>query len=284
VKKLIGISVILVALVLGVLVGCRCSREIVSPSPVEEPSPTEVVVEPSPTEEIEEPTPTPIPPTPTPEPTSTPVPSTPTPTPEPMRYIGLPAAEVERLREQCLQENPDSFCLPLPVDPTQPGVEIFFLQAESSYSGKVFTILSIRAPAGTVFYAPCTGVYQLSHRCSKEGEELVCDLSAGEPLLRCEPLSLHYTLAKSSWLTISDFSDPSIFDRLINDWRGIPLSLGDVHFVLKSDDLAGLRGVRVQNNPGVQVFVAIYVGDVYRSVTEGDLLKDDQGRIVFVQP
>jgi len=91
-------------------------------------------------------------------------------------------------------------------------------------------------------------------------------------------------LAKSSWLTISDFSDPSIFDRLINDWRGIPLSLGDVHFVLKSDDLAGLRGVRVQNNPGVQVFVAIYVGDVYRSVTEGDLLKDDQGRIVFVQP
>jgi len=68
--------------------------------------------------------PTEVPPTAVPSPTPAAVPTevpttTPTevPTEVPM-YIGLPANEVEALRAQCLQENPNSLCLPLPVDPT----------------------------------------------------------------------------------------------------------------------------------------------------------------------
>jgi len=276
-------KLILVLVVGAFLVGCRCTPELVSPTPVVEPSPT-VAVEPTPTETAE-PTPTPVPPTPTLEPTATPIPE-PTPTPEPSRYVGLPAAEVERLREQCLAEQPDSFCLPLSVDPTQPGVEIFILDAYSGYSDKTYGIIGIRAPAGTVFYAPCTGVYQLSHRCSKEGEEWVCDLSAGQPLLRVEPLELHYQLAKSSWLTAADFSDPDAFRRLINDWRGVQLSLGDVHFVLKTDDFAesSWGALALSDNFGVQVFILVLDKDGMLSFNEDDLLRDEQGRVVFVQP
>ena len=41
---------------------------------------------------------------------------TPVPTEVPM-YVGLPADEVEVLRQECLQENPGSLCLALPISP-----------------------------------------------------------------------------------------------------------------------------------------------------------------------
>lgn len=59
------------------------------------------------------------PPASTLEPTAVPTEvSTPTTTPtEVPMYVGLPASDVETLRAQCLQENPNSPCLPLPFGP-----------------------------------------------------------------------------------------------------------------------------------------------------------------------
>ncbi|GMR19391.1 MAG: hypothetical protein BMS9Abin34_528 [Patescibacteria group bacterium] len=97
-----------------------------SASPIEVPaSPTEAS---SPVEPTSMPTTVP---TPTLDPTAVPteVPTQvsteePTPTPEPTEvpmYVGLPAEEVAKLREQCLQDNPGSLCLPLPVNPNKVG-------------------------------------------------------------------------------------------------------------------------------------------------------------------
>lgn len=281
-KKLAVLAVLVFVVLAGAWVGCRCAPILVSPTSVEEPA---SVVEPTPTEEIEEPTPTPVPPTPTPvlpTPTPEPTPVPPTPTPEPMRYVGLPPAEVRRLREQCLRENPDSLCLPLPVDPTQPGVEIFFPYVYSTYLGKDCGILGIRASARTIFYAPCSGVYHLAYMCTGG----VCDRSSGIPVLECDSLDLDYRLAKSSELTAADFSDPALWDRLINDGGGVQLALGDSHFTLKTDDFAELDPRwGLNNDPGVQVFILFWGEDgLLPSFDEDGLLKDNQGRIVFIKP
>src|SRR3989304_3130628 len=64
-------------------------------------------------------------PTPIEVPTATPTegPTLVPPSTEIPLYVGLPADEVEVMREQCLQENPDSACLPLPFEPAQ-NVEV----------------------------------------------------------------------------------------------------------------------------------------------------------------
>ena len=109
-----------------------------------------------------------LPPTavPTEVPTATPtkVPTVvPTPTEVPL-YVGLSADEVEVLREQCLQENPDSACFPLPFAPianTEIGI---VTESWENYWGVTVTdgeggnrFLSLEIPAGTQLVSPLGG-------------------------------------------------------------------------------------------------------------------------------
>lgn len=100
-------------------------------------------------------------PTPTEYPTATAEPS-PTPTEVPM-YIGLSADEVEVLRAQCLQENPDSLCLPLPFSASADAtVEVVFwdesdsgLKVADGVNGERYLALAV--PAGTDLLSPLNG-------------------------------------------------------------------------------------------------------------------------------
>lgn len=61
--------------------------------------------------------------TPIEDPTTPTTEPTPTPTEVPM-YIGIPADQMTTLREQCLQTNPDSLCLPLPISPANQDLQV----------------------------------------------------------------------------------------------------------------------------------------------------------------
>lgn len=95
---------------------------------------------------VPSPTPTAVIPTevPTPEPTPTEVPL----------YIGLPGDKVNALRETCLKQNPDSFCLPLPVDPNIPGFELAEADADDD------PYINITGTDGVTFVAPVSGLLQ----------------------------------------------------------------------------------------------------------------------------
>ena len=100
-------------------------------------------------------------PTPIEVPTATPteVPTlVPTSTEIPL-YVGLPADEVEVMREQCLQENPDSACLPLPFEPAQ-NVEVR-LVSNPAWPGVTISdgegddrLIAFEIPAGTDLLSP----------------------------------------------------------------------------------------------------------------------------------
>lgn len=174
-KKLTVLAVLVFVVLAGAWVGCRCAP-LVSPTPVEEPT---SVIEPTPTERIEEPTPTPVPPTPTPVP--------PTPTPEPTatpsvdlsgcvesvdgKYLGCPPETVRELREFCLEENPNSLCLPLPVDPTLPGFSIGEGSYHSDYWGETVGILNIGVSSGTPVLSPIDGGWSFWYYVVPDGGE-----------------------------------------------------------------------------------------------------------------
>ena len=115
---------------------------------------------------------------PTPEPTSTLPPTavptevpiaiptelpSPTPTEAPL-YVGLSAAEVEALRAQCLQDNPNSICLPLPFAPANDVKISVVSESWENYWEITVTdgeggprFLSLEIPAGTELFSPLDG-------------------------------------------------------------------------------------------------------------------------------
>jgi len=99
------------------------------------------------------------------EPTAVPT-AVPTEKPAPTEvpaYVGLPAVEVEALRQDCRQEEPDSACLPLPFAPDS-GAAITVISESWDGSGVAAAdgeggsrFLSLEVPAGTPLLSPLAG-------------------------------------------------------------------------------------------------------------------------------
>lgn len=87
-------------------------------------------------------------------------------------YVGLSADEVTKLREQCLQENSASLCLPLPVDPTLLGLSIRDVEFTHNYfiGGARYPVaekyVMVYLPSDARIAAPTSGVFQIERRYS----------------------------------------------------------------------------------------------------------------------
>lgn len=217
--------------------------------------------------------------------------------PETMRagavYVGLPPGEIEELREKCLAENPDSLCLPLPVDPTLPG---FKMEEVLDTSWDIENrYLRLDVPKGAVVRSPLTlekgslkGFFQRSHRYIDDevaGTEVdlvwylteesapfffirvgrgdgqdycvcIADIpEVGSYCLQTEENELANRCSGSI-----DAGDPLL--RVVADGFGLNLGLA------RKGIVTGQNGVRSR----------------LPRLTLDDLLRDAQGRIVFVLP
>ena len=113
---------------------------------------------------------------PTALPTEVPIEVSPTPTLEPSLtptevplYVGLPADEVEALREQCLQENTGSLCLPLPMDPS--GLELTWVEETWEWEGTTYhsSSLVIDVEGGFTLLSPMDGLVEYSRNGNAPG-------------------------------------------------------------------------------------------------------------------
>lgn len=237
------VFVLFVLLLVDLLTACSGAVPVTAESAV---VPTEV-----------QPTATPLPtalPTevPTVIPTEEPTP-VPTPTEVPL-YVGLPADRVEALREQCLQENPDSACLPLPFAPAADTP----IQSVSNpdYSGSAFAdgqggdrYLVLEVPAGTVLLSPLAGDIWVRGKVSGPDYRWL-----GKPGRSIEGLSL-ISFGFSPFVAYNGFSEPSIELRLVKD-ESVPFREGDLAIPAGNRTVAIGEVLAQINTP---VFLQIYV-------------------------
>lgn len=125
--------------------------ELASPAPISEPDPASSGTPPTAVAAVPTEVPTQVP---TEEPTPTEVPM----------YVGLPADVVVKLREQCLQENPDSLCLPLPFAPADDAAISVVSELWENFWGVTVAdgergprFLSLEVPMGTQLLSPLAG-------------------------------------------------------------------------------------------------------------------------------
>ncbi|OGC61266.1 hypothetical protein A2890_02265 [candidate division WWE3 bacterium RIFCSPLOWO2_01_FULL_53_14] len=202
-------------------------------------------------------TPTEVSPTAVPSPTPTEMPTAvPTPTEIPL-YVGLPADEVEVLREQCLRENPGSLCLPLPMDPTRPG---FALAKES---GDGYTSLTLVGTDGVKVISPLDGPVNYDRNGDGPGN-LRPD--------RTFWLTFRWDSGLEFWIDRPDPQRPRF---------GLPIADAEI-FLFDGNEPRQESGSRVlqTGEPVVEVRGPFRIQLAY--VILNDLLRTDAGSIVYV--
>jgi hypothetical protein len=185
-----------------------------------------------------------------------------------LEYIGLPADEVDRLREQCLAENPDALCMPVPVDLSQLGVSV-------EYEGAQLSDLRIWVPVGTEFLAPCNGRLEWSSRGLHRWFDIVC--YGGPPSLALST-KVEVLVDQTSFLT------PEEYDLFCADHPGRSprIVLGERLFASKT-----LCGPWINSTAVIGLY--FHPGSDPRAFVEDyplemALLQDEAGRVVYIKP
>ena len=249
-------------------------------------SPTPFNTEPVSTEVL--PSETPLP-TPTAEPTPTPEPS-PTPTEVPM-YIGFPADQMTTLREQCLQDNPDSLCLPLPVSPVGQDLQ---LREVSEVT------LDVDTSEGRLriedFYLELPLPFGSTVRSLGDGEVRVFASHPDSLGIWGDPVKAGRNLTKFDWLIFQQgpfqdvYPDLALTVRKADGSKFSPedlvLLVGDRQDVSRYQSLVTVGGMdlvlRIYRYGPLHTVAGVPVSE--SRVALRDLLRNDAGSIVYALP
>ena len=237
-KLIFALCVLVLA---GLLVSCNGT---VPPVTVE---PTVVI----PTEVRPTAVPSPIP---TAKPTAVPT-EVPTPTEVPL-YVGLSTDEVEVLREQCLQENPNSLCLPLPMDPTLPGMVL----SEDEGSISMYSVGSV-----SEILAPIPGAIDVMRNGDAPG--VLLPDRTGSLQLRIDYPQLEMVIVRRNLEGVWGLFADAEIESLISSGQNV--STGDLLVVIKGPYLMWIDG---------NSMIGHSIGAL------DHLLRDEFGSIVYIRP
>jgi hypothetical protein len=210
-------------------------------------------------------------------------------------FVGLSASEVGGLRKQCLAENPNSLCLPLPVEPKK--VTQILRRSEDW----TFSVVEVECSPGAVIAAPLAVEFE-----DLSGDDQGLRVHAGE----AEDGSVSFAgVVFAFYLPGGDGWNEFPLLHVSVESEGRFLCRSESSLVLQSDSCAA--GTEVGNLTVESKTVSVAVGDplltvsdegtavaihyfgganvgadgVDRSrVDEDELLRDSAGRIVYVLP
>lgn len=230
------------------------------------------------------------------DPTATAEPS-PTQTEIPL-YLGLPSDEVNRLREQCLQDNPDSLCLPLPVSPfVGPVGQDLQLREVSEVT------LDVETSEGRLrtedLYLELPLPFGATVRSLGDGEVRIFASHPASLGIWGDPVKAGRNLTKFDWLILQqgpfqgDYPDLALVIRKADGSRFAPedlaLLVSDRQDVSEYQSLVTVGGMdlvlRIYRYGSPWTFASGTPSEISISesrVTLADLLRNDAGSIVYV--